>query len=436
MRQSILSKAGLQRFACLLLLVGGLLAVRGVKAQVSTDTLRLMHYNLCNYGNPVFSCPRVNRIGMKDTALRIILPFIDPDMIDFNEIHPNVVYSDRLRDQVLNAGLHNDWARGITTNVAGSDLVNGFFYRTSRVGLKSQHTILTPVRDMNHFRMYVQPVAGQSIDTVFFNVIVTHLKAGNTAPDRTDRASMVRVLNQYMATQDTAEGFYFEGDFNFYKATESANQMLVTHDSGGFFRDPLNRQGSWTGNASFADVHTQSPHGETPADGCHANGGIDDRFDFQLCTAGLLNPQRPLAYLPGAFRVIGNDGHHFNMSVTTGTNATVTPIVAAALMQSDHLPIMGKMLVQIPTAVRVSAQSLLRPWLAVDGLRVRNLAGPAKATFYAITGARLGSVEILPEGVAAVPAGVPSVGTLLLVLEPADGSAVPAAFKMTLPAQR
>lgn len=411
-------------------MVLSMLAMTNLKAQISigqTDTLRLMHYNLCNYGNNVFSCPRVNRVGMKDSSLRTILATVQPDMLGCNEVNSNPIYSDRILQLVLNAGANNDWARAATTNSAASDLVNAFFYRTSKVGLKAQYAILSPVRDINHYRMYVQPQSGQT-DTIFFNVLQAHLKAGSTAADTADRARMVRVLNTYLAAQDTSEGFIFQGDFNFYRATEPANRLLVNRAAGGFFIDPLNRQGTWTGNASFKDVHTQSPHGGT-ADGCHANGGLDDRFDFQLCTQGLFTGNKPMTYLASAFRVIGNDGQHFNQSVTAGTNATVTPVVAAALMHSDHLPILGKLLVQFPTAVQPRAQATVKAWLSATQLRVSGLRGEAEASFYSMTGARLGSTTVSAQGLADLPPT--AAGTLLVILQPRDGAQAPSVFRLT-----
>jgi hypothetical protein len=49
-----------------------------------------------------------------------------------------------------------------------------------------------------------------------------------------------------------------------------------------------------------------------------------------------------MRYLSGSLRPIGNDGLHFNSSITSGTNNSVPATVLTALYElSDHLPVVA-----------------------------------------------------------------------------------------------
>jgi hypothetical protein len=128
------------------------------------------------------------------------------------------------------------------------------------------------------------------------------------------------------------------GDFNFYTSTEAGYQTLLAP---GLFQliDPINRPGAWGNNASFADIHTQSPR--TTQFGGGANGGMDDRFDFILTTQAMQQGTSYMRNLPGTYKALGNDGRHFNGALTTLPNGVVPDSIALTLHDlSDHLPVL------------------------------------------------------------------------------------------------
>jgi len=414
------------------ILVGILLGSTAIAHAQRVDTLRLMQYNLTNYGNNFFSCnATTNGLAKKDSLLRRIVGYARPDMLGCNEVGSNTVLSDRILSLVLNANGLTRWARAVTNNRVGSDLVNAFFYDSTKLGLKSQGIINSAIRIMDHYRMFVKPEAGIT-DTLFFNVVVAHLKAGNTAADRVDREAMVSVLNTYLSSKDTAEGYVFQGDINVYASTEVNYQLLVNPAQGGYFIDPINRPGAWNNNSSFADVHTQCP--STATGGCFSGGGMDDRFDQQLVTRGMLRRTGRVSYASTAFRVLGNDGRHFNQNITDGTNTSVPGLVANALVNmSDHLPIMGKIVVRTPTATQVSfTRPTVKAWLGNDGLHVQGLSGKTTATFYSTTGATLGQALITSDAPVSLPTYLPQTGTLLVHLQPLDTRQLPTTIRVML----
>ena len=73
-----------------------------------------------------------------------------------------------------------------------------------------------------------------------------------------------------------------------------------------------------------------------------ATGGLDDRFDFILVSAALMDDQNTAYIIPESYRPWGNDGQHFNQSINDGTNGVVPEKVADALhVASDHLPVVA-----------------------------------------------------------------------------------------------
>lgn len=81
-------------------------------------------------------------------------------------------------------------------------------------------------------------------------------------------------------------------------------------------------------------------------------GGIDDRFDFQLVTNEMLGGES-LSYIPGTYRVFGNNGKHpLNGEITQGAGASPTVLNALASV-SDHLPVVADY--QLPADLAMSA---------------------------------------------------------------------------------
>ena len=403
------------------------------KAHAQVDSLRVMHYNIMNYGNNAVGCnATTNGLDKKDTLIRRIVQYAQPDVISFNEVNRAPVLQDRLLLRSLNVGGVSSYAKAPFSNLAGSSIVNGLFYNATKLGLKSHRGVAAVIRDLDHYRLYLLPQPGET-DTVFLNVIVSHLKAGNTTADQVDRAAQMRSLNAYLRTQDTSEAYIYQGDFNVYRSTELAYMRMVRPDSGGFFLDPLNRPGAWSANASFADVHTQSPY-NGPSGQCFAAGGLDDRFDQQLINRALLDPTRRLLYNPAAFRPIGQDGRHFNQAVNQGTNNSAPVLVISAILNnSDHLPILGKLAYRRLTGVRQATATTMRAYAAEGKLHVAGLAAGGTAAFYSITGTLLGQASVADGRPAALPAGMLPGSVFVVRVLPEGGALLPATLRIVAP---
>jgi hypothetical protein len=132
------------------------------------------------------------------------------------------------------------------------------------------------------------------------------------------------------------------GDFNFYRSSEAGFQTLTASSPNATyqFQDPINRVGSWTGNATYADIHTQCPRTDNNG-GCYSGGGLDDRFDFILMNRHLINDSAGIRFIPGSYKALGNDGQHFNSNINSSPVNTSAPaaVISALYLASDHLPV-------------------------------------------------------------------------------------------------
>ncbi|MGB3618203.1 MAG: hypothetical protein WBA12_08790, partial [Catalinimonas sp.] len=267
------------------------------------DTLRVLHYNLLNYGNFTDFCTASNNnLNQKNRHLRTIVGYTQPDIFTANELADNAsgAFAQSVLVNALNQDGRTQYARGTYTNEAGSNITNMLYYRRDRLALHSEDVITDPsgLRDINLYRLYHRS-AEPIVDTTFLVCIVAHLKAGNDGDDRTQRARQTEALMDYLRDLDRADNYLLLADLNVYRSTEPAYQNLTEEEDERLrFYDPINRPGTW--NASqFADLHTQSTRS---SGGCHAGGGMDDRFDFILLNEYLIDDVAGAGYVPGSYR--------------------------------------------------------------------------------------------------------------------------------------
>jgi hypothetical protein len=130
------------------------------------------------------------------------------------------------------------------------------------------------------------------------------------------------------------------GDLNLYSNTEEAYLALLAPGAASL-TDPLG-SGSWSGGGN-AIKHSQSPR-DVSAGGL-VGGAMDDRFDFQLVAASLVDGEG-LDLIGGTYRSVGNDGNHFDVAINAGNNsyfpgeiARSNALADALFDASDHLPV-------------------------------------------------------------------------------------------------
>ena len=324
--------------------------VLSVQAQ---DTLTVMQYNLLYYGNynsGFADCFETNNnTQRKDECIRTIVGYVKPDIFTVCEFGATAALQNDFLRHNLNINGANYWQSDNIINYAGSNIINHIFFDSRKLGLKKHVALRTNPRDTDIYELYLKTPNLAAGDTIKLVCIVAHPKAGMGY--EANRRALMQVamdhVNQYYPTDNVL----IMGDFNMYGASESGYRLLTqTYSNPSIcFMDPVANVGGvgeWNNNGLFAPFHTQSTR--SYSEECFSGGGLDDRFDFILMADEIAFSYNHMRYVQGSYHAVGNDGHHFNMSVNQGYNSSVPAAVAEALFEgSDHLPVTMKIAVDV-----------------------------------------------------------------------------------------
>jgi len=308
------------------------------------DTLTVMQYNLLNYGNFTSYCTGSNNnVSNKDSYLTTITKYVKPDIFTVNEMSESSTYQNRVLYSVLNTAGVNYYKKSGCINSSNSPTVNMLYYNSEKLGIKSQKALSTNYRDIDIYRLYYKPQNTDNFqDTIFINCIVAHLKASQGY--EAERAAETKKVMDYLNSTNSIGNYFFMGDFNIYTNTEQAFQNLINYSNEDIrFYDPINQIGYWHNNYDYAKYHTQSTH--STSNGCASSGGMDDRFDYILCSSYVLNNTDKVSYINDSYKALGQDGNHFNKSVNSSPVNTSVPsdVLDALYNMSDHLPVILKL---------------------------------------------------------------------------------------------
>lgn len=323
------------------------------------DTLKVMMYNLTQYGNLPSGCSTsVISVQVRDPFLNTILGHVKPDILGVCEMIPNEFTANRPLG-ILNGLGYAQFARPSIINRTSSNLVNTLYYRTDKLALKRHVGINSPVRTIDHFQLYYKSAdLATNPDTAFINILVCHLKAGTTSSDSSSRRIMADAVVNYLRTNNARGNYIMTGDFNTYASTEPALTRLMARNEWAPVRfvDPLNLTGNWSSNPAIARWHSQCPTTSNNS-GCFSGGGMDDRFDFFLYNRHLLNDSNGVTLVPNSINVVGNNGTTYNSSVTNSGNTAAPRTVLNALGSfSDHLPVTCQLRINRPVITNLSSK--------------------------------------------------------------------------------
>lgn len=264
---------------------------------------------------------------------QLALEGVDPDVLVVQEMLSQTGVNQFLND-VLEEIAPGEYVAGPFVN--GPDTDNALFYKPAVVELISHEEISTALRNISEYAL--RPV-GYAAPEAEFRTYSLHLKAGSSSSDLSKRLAEATILRNHLNATPTGSNLIACGDYNVRASTEAAYQKLVGSEpnNNGRLMDPIGQPGQWHDNASFADIHTQSPRTESFGGG--ATGGMDDRFD-QILISYPLDDGEGMDYVHGSQVSYGNDGLHFNMAINDGMNYAVGPEIADALhAAADHLPL-------------------------------------------------------------------------------------------------
>lgn len=314
------------------------------------ETLKVMQYNLLNYGNNTGYCNTTNNnISDKNGYIRTILTAYYPDIFTVCEIGRSSSLPNDFVNNVLNINGLNYWMTSPGSNTGNtSSLINCIFYNSTKLTLVGHHVAQTYTRDID---VYDFKFKNDESDRVTLTCVVAHLKAGTGSDNESKRKMMVENTMRYLENNYRERNVLIMGDFNLYTSSEPAYQALTNETTypNSYFIDPLYPYGvgNWNSNYNYKDYHTQSTHKDNDSD-CHSSGGMDDRFDFILMSENIYGGRENIRYVGGSYNALGNDGNRFNKSINNPTNQVVSQEVANALFHnSDHIPVTMDLVVSL-----------------------------------------------------------------------------------------
>ena len=328
------------------------------------DTLRVMCYNLLYYGEYVFGCnANNNNPDNKDIYLRSILEYDQPDIFVVNEISSNAYYHQRILDSVLHKIPGLQYARAGSQKISNSNIMNMLYYNTEKLALRSQHIMQSNTRDINLYSLYYKSPDLVYGDTAFIHCIGAHLKAGSSDEDQQRRRDQVNNVMAWLQNNGQQGNFLFMGDLNVKTVEEPSMQALLYGSDISFrFYDPADQLGEWNNNVNFTMYHTQSTHTYSSG-GCHSTGGLDDRFDFILASADIMEGNQKVSYIENSYRSMGQDGQHLNRALIDSPANLSAPVevLQALYLNSDHLPVLLSLAVdQSPASNRLPFHAGIR----------------------------------------------------------------------------
>jgi len=322
------------------------------------DTLRVMVYNLLYYGEYVFGCnANNNNPNDKDVYLRTILDYDLPDIFVVNEISSQAYFHQRILDSVLHKITDSQYARAGSQQISNSSIMNMLYYNTEKLALHSQHIVQSITRDINLYSLYYKSPDLVYGDTAFIHCIGAHLKAGSTASDQQRRRDQINNVIAWLQYNRQPGNFLFMGDLNVKTVEELSMQALLYGADISFrFYDPVNQLGAWYNNPNYTMYHTQSTH-TSSSGSCHSGGGLDDRFDFILASADIMQGSQRVSYIEDSYRTLGQDGQHLNRALIDAPLNTSAPweVITALYHNSDHLPVLLSLAIdQSPASSRIA----------------------------------------------------------------------------------
>jgi PKD repeat protein len=261
--------------------------------------------------------------------LKNVIAHEDPDVIMLQEV-----------ENEAGADLIFEKFNEISNSYQAATFVNGpggpdcFFLYKGQIGtFIGQNAISTVGRNIME---YIMNINGYEL-----RFYVCHLKAGNSSDDKEQRTEEALALREYLSSLPVETEFIIAGDMNLYTHSEDAYEALVDENEfpNGRAKDCTTAVGHWHNNHEFRWVHSQCPRSESFGGG--SSGGLDDRFDFILSSYNMNNGDA-IEFVENTYRVVGQDGDHYNQSINNGTNSAVPSEIADALYYgSDHLPVVA-----------------------------------------------------------------------------------------------
>jgi len=332
--------------------------VSALKANAQKDTLRVMAYNVLNYGQyPTCQGPN----GIYHNYLDTIVKFTDPDVISLEKMasitpyggQAPVGWGDSILKYALNTAFPARYAVCPYSNISAADNINMLFYNQNKLGYLAIVCSYANTTDFNTYKFYYKdPNISTTHDTTFIYFTINHDQSGTDPTLR--NAQILGEMQQVQNRFHHLPNMLNMGDFNTRSSTEGCYQTLVNPaDTNYRFYDPpfypdnkiiypANYDASPGSFTKFLTTSTRQ-YGDTP-NTCGTSGGAKGWYDHIFVSPWVVNNANYVRYIPNSYRVIGNDGNRLGFSINTmypvaNTSAPAT-VLNALFQMSNKYPVM------------------------------------------------------------------------------------------------
>ena len=326
-----------------------------------TDTLKVIAYNVLNYGD---GCQAATTV--LDGYLKTIVQYEQPDLMSCEKMGSYPVtpgaygnLADEMLSNAFNTTVAGKYAYATPTNVSYSTNMVTLFYNTQKLAFVKVQTLLNYLEDFNLYKLYYKdPNLAITHDTTFLYVVVNHTASGLATTDRDYQESTVmqKLRSKFLYLPNLIN----MGDFNLhgsvepgYQSINSSADSLTQMSDPPFYPDKIyNYPGNWDNNPNaYAPYLTTSTRAlSNVPNTCGTNGGAKSWYDHIFISPWLISGNNYVKYVRNSFQSIGNDGQRVGVDINATSpvvNTSVPASVLNALFQfSNKYPVSIKLVVK------------------------------------------------------------------------------------------
>lgn len=326
-----------------------------------TDTLKVMAYNVLNYGD---GCQAAT--PALDAYLKTITAYVQPDLLSCEKMTafdpasplPANLASD-ISTNALNAAFPGRYNYATPTNHSGSSTMSVLYYNKQKLGFVRTETLVASITDFNLYTLYYKdPNLAITHDTTFLYVVVNHTKSGGSSTARDQQVT--QEIAAVRAKFPILPNLVIMGDFNTRNSSEAGYQALVAGTNPATrMSDPpfsvdrkLQYPADWDNNPQLFSAYltTSTRLSTTVPNSCGTGGGARSWYDHIFISPALVSGSTQIQYIPGSYRTVGNDGKRLSSdenSIIPVANTSAPDAVIQALYQfSNKYPVMIGLLVK------------------------------------------------------------------------------------------
>lgn len=327
-----------------------------------TDTLKVMAYNVLNFGD---GCQGSNAV--LDGYLKTIIQYTQPDLLSCEKMQafsPSATgalnLADEINNNALNAVFANRYAYATPTNASNDSKMSILFYNKQKLTFVNMHTIVINVSDFNLYKLYYNdPNIAITHDTTFLYVLVNHTQSGNVPNairDQQESQEMAALRSKFAYLPNLIN----MGDFNQHNSSETGYQSIISSaDTTTQMSDPpfmvdklVQYPADWDSNPTLFKPYltTSTRLSASIPNTCGTSGGGKSWYDHIFVSPWLVKGSNYIKYATNSYQTIGNDGQRYNVDINSTTpvsNTSAPSAVVDALFQfSNKYPVSIKLVVK------------------------------------------------------------------------------------------